>query len=405
MRTVRQPAEAKEIRKAFLRREVLTIYLASHLALGCVLISLTVLPVYVKHVGGSDFAAGLQGTVFTVGGVVMRFFLGPLADRRGRLLPLRIGAFVFMTAPLLIWAAGNLWLMAAARIYQAVGLATYLASASSYVTDITPDRFRGTALGIYRMIVTFSMMVGPPVSMWVIQSFGYDSFFVFYALVGGGAFLGVMSLPPEPAEAHGAEGAEAVKLKDIRLLFENITVRSSYVGILVGSAFNGILLTYIPIYVERVTNIANPALYFTIYAGIGALGAAVLGRLSDRYGRRIFILPTMLSLAAGLLLLAALQGLPTLVFIASALLAGIGYNAGLSLFISRVVDGADRRMKATALAFQESSIDLGISLGIFLFGLVSGLFAFPLLFTALAVIAAAAPVLVLRDGGSRGYDE
>jgi predicted MFS family arabinose efflux permease len=79
----------------------------------------------------------------------------------------------------------------------------------------------------------------------------------------------------------------------------------------------------------------------------------------------------------------------------------VGYNAGLALFISRVVDGAERRMKATALAFQESSIDLGISLGIFLFGLVSGIFSFPLLFAALAVIAAVAPAAVLR-GDHRG---
>jgi predicted MFS family arabinose efflux permease len=394
-------SDASSFKAAFLRRDVITVYLASHLALGCVLISLTVLPVYVKHIGGSDFAAGLQGTIFTLGGVVLRFFLGPLADRRGRLLPLRLGAFVFMTAPLLIWISPNLWIMGAARLYQAVGLATYLASASSYVTDITPDRFRGTALGIYRMVVTFSMMVGPPVSMWIIQSFGFEPFFVFYAVLGGAAFLGVMTLPPEPKEAHGdGEGAADVKLKDIKLLFTSAAVSSSYFGILVGSAFNGILLTYIPLYVRRVTDIANPALFFTIYAGVGALAAAAVGRLSDRYGRRVFILPIMLTLAAGLLLLTALARMPVPVFAVSAFLTGVGYNAGLSLFIARVVDGADRRMKATALAFQESSIDLGISLGIFLFGLVSGLFSYPALFAALAVIAAAAPAAVLR--GDRG---
>ena len=394
--------EAVTLRKAFLRREGITVYLASHLALMCVLISLIVLPVYVKHLGGSDFAAGLQGSLFTLGGVVMRLFLGPLADRRGRRLPLRIGAFAFMTAPLLIWAAPNLWTMAAARLYQAIGLATYLASASSYVTDITPDQYRGTALGAYRMVVTFSMMIGPPISFWIIQGWGFDAFFVVYTLVGGGAFLGVMTLPSEPAYARGAERTDPeVKPRDILQLFTNRIVRSSYIGILVGSAFNGILLTYVSIYVQRATDIANPALFFTMYAGLGAAASAVAGRLSDRYGRRTFILPSMLLLAAGLVLLAALEELPVLVFIASSVLTGVGYHAALSLFIARVVDGADRRMKATALAFQESSIDLGISLGIFLFGLVSGVYAFAVLFPAVAAIAVAAPVLVLRMDSQR----
>ncbi|HDQ15239.1 MAG TPA: MFS transporter, partial [Sediminispirochaeta sp.] len=322
----------KNLSSLFFSREVLTIYVSSHLALGGVLISLIVLPVYVKHVGGGDFVAGLLGSIFTIGGVIMRFFLGPMADRRGRRLPLRIGAFVFMTAPILIWVSPNLWFMAAARLYQAIGLATYLASASSYVTDVTPDQYRGTALGAYRMVVTFSMMIGPPVSFWIIQNYGFDAFFVFYTLVGAVAFLGVMSLPPEPDYSPGRADKEAeVKLKDIILLFKNTTVRSSYTGILIGSAFNGILLTYLSIYVQKTTDITNPALFFTLYSSLGALASAMIGRLSDRYGRRTFILPTLLLLAAGMLLLSFLPKVPILAFIGASVLAGVGYHASLSL--------------------------------------------------------------------------
>ncbi len=402
MRTAKDAAEAKSVREALLTREVITIYLASHLALGCVLISLTILPMYVKHIGGSDFAAGLQGTIFTIGGVVMRFFLGPLADRYGRLLPLRLGAFVFMTAPVLVWLSPNLWLMGAARLYQAVGLATYLASASSYVTDVTPDAFRGTALGVYRMIITFSMMIGPPLSVYFIRSGGYEAFFLFYSLVGAGAFLGVMTLPKEPPHAYGSgAGHSDIRLRDILTLFKVPTVSSSYIGILLGSAFGGILMTYVSLYVERYTEIPNPAFFFTLYAGIGALSSAGIGRLSDRYGRRTFVLPSMLAMAAGILLLVFLPRFPWMVFIVSALLAGVGYHAGLAIFVARVVDGADRRMKATALAFQESSIDLGISVGIFFFGLVSVFLSYPVLFASLACLAAVSPFLVLSSDGGK----
>ncbi|MFP4619501.1 MAG: MFS transporter, partial [Spirochaetaceae bacterium] len=361
------------LRGVFFKREVITIYIASHLALGCVLISIIVLPLYVTHIGGSDFSAGLMGTIFTAAGVIMRLFLGPLADKKGRRFPLRLGAFVFMTAPVLIWASPNLWWMAAARVYQAIGLAAYLSTASAYVTDVIPDVYRGTALGAYRMVVTFSMMIGPPVSLFIIHNLGFDAFFVFYTLIGGGAFLGTLTLPEEPAQDYGEEGVfRKIKVQDIILLFKEPMVRSSYLGILFGSAFGGILMTYVSIYVERYTQIPNPAFFFTMYAGFGALASVAVGRLSDKYGRRVFVLPVMCSIAAGLLLLSFLPKFPWIVFVLSAVSTGVGYHAALALFVAMVVDGADSRMKATALAFQESSIDLGISSGIFFFGLLSG---------------------------------
>ncbi|MFO7848678.1 MAG: MFS transporter [Spirochaetia bacterium] len=392
------------LKKVFLRREVITIYLASHLALGCVLISIIVLPLYVSHIGGSDFAAGLMGTIFTAAGVIMRLFLGPLADKKGRRFPLRLGAFVFMTAPVLIWASPNLWCMAAARVYQAIGLATYLSSASAYVTDVTPDAYRGTALGAYRMVVTFSMMIGPPVSLFIIHNLGFDAFFVFYTLIGGGAFLGAVTLPKEPAQDYGEEGEfRKIHLQEILLLFKEPKLRSSYVGILFGSAFSGILMTYVSIYVERYTQIPNPAFFFTIYAGLGALSSVAVGRLSDKFGRRVFVLPVMFAIAAGFLLLAFLPRVPWVVFILSAVLTGAGYHAGLAIFISRVVDGADSRMKATALAFQESSIDLGISSGIFFFGILSGIFEFPLLFAGIGILSVLVPFFVLSMDGGKSY--
>jgi predicted MFS family arabinose efflux permease len=244
-------------------------------------------------------------------------------------------------------------------------------------------------------------MIGPPLSVYFIRSSGYEAFFLFYSLIGAGAFIGVMTLPKEPALAYGSgAGHSEVRFREIFTLFKIPTVGSSYLGILLGSAFGGILMTYVSLYVERYTGIPNPAFFFTLYAGIGALSSAGIGRLSDRYGRRSFVLPSMLVMASGILLLVFLPRFPWMAFILSALLTGVGYHALLAIFVARVVDGADRRMKATALAFQESSIDLGISVGIFLFGLVSVLFSYPVLFAALACVAAAAPVLVLStDGG------
>lgn len=51
-------------------------------------VSLTILPLYVLELGGSEFESGLQTTLFFLTAVLLRFYFGPLADRKGRKIPL-----------------------------------------------------------------------------------------------------------------------------------------------------------------------------------------------------------------------------------------------------------------------------------------------------------------------------
>lgn len=349
-----------------IHRDVPRIFTASLFILVQVLVSFSLIPLYILHRGGTTATVAHQTTLFAVASILLRFVFGPMADTRGRKPVLLIGTAAFTLGNLAILHAPSLPIMMAARIVPAVGMASYLSAASSLVADRTPRERRGRVIGAYRMMLPLAFLIGPFVGNEIINRFGFSAFFYVMAGMSAAAFLIVLTL--SQARINSA-GSGTIALGEVLSLLTSAPLRAAYIGILVISIGGGIIVTYAVTWGR--TYFPNAAIYFPVYAPAGAIAAFALGALSDRFGRQAMLAPPFLASAAGIAVLTVLDRSPTVVFFISAALTGIGYNAGLSVLISAVVDAADDTMRATALALQESWIDGGFAVGIFFFGILS----------------------------------
>lgn len=61
--------------------------------MGNLFAAIAVFPAYSLSIGSTPFQAGLQNTIFALSSVAMRFFLGPVMDRKGPKLLMLIGIF------------------------------------------------------------------------------------------------------------------------------------------------------------------------------------------------------------------------------------------------------------------------------------------------------------------------
>lgn len=378
--------------------DMIKIFVASLFILGQVLVSFSLIPLFIAARGGSSFTIGLHTTVFAVASVLLRFVFGPLADVRGRKLALAIGSFVFATAHLLIYFAPTLEWMLVARVYQAVGMASYLSSASSLVADLAPTKLRGSAIGAYRMIMPFASLIGPFLGNEVIIRYGFQTFFLIAAAAAFFSFLVVCTLQHGKAPIAGT--VAAITPRDIASIFTIADLRLAYLGILLVSIGGGIVNTYITAY--GAPYFSNAAIYFLVYAGFGATAAFSLGRLSDRVGRFPVVVPVLLAMVIGLFILNWIDPAPNVVFILSAIGTGIGFNAGLSVLISWIVDASPLHLRGTALSLQESWIDTGFAIGIFAFGSLSIVLSHGTLFAITgAVVGVGTLTLALIRGTSQ----
>jgi predicted MFS family arabinose efflux permease len=373
-----------------LQPDMIRIFIASLFILGQVLVSFSLIPLFIVHRGGGTFAVGLQTTVFAVSSVVLRFFFGPLADIRGRRSVLALGAFVFATANPAILLAPNLTVMTLVRVYQAIGMASYLSAASSLVADLAPAEHRGAAIGAYRVILPVAALVGPFLGNDIINRFGFTAFFIAMGSLAAVSFLLILSL--KGGRRDPLISPAVITPGEIFALFRESELRSAYAAILTISVGGGIITTFVTTYGS--SYFSNAAIYFVVYAIVGATAAIVLGRLSDRIGRTRLVIPILLAITGGIAFLYALEHAPLPIFFLSAALTGIGFNAGLSVFIAWIVDATRNEVRATALSLQESWIDGGFAVGIFLFGTLSAQFGMKTMFLATGILLLISTVII-----------
>ncbi|MFZ7103306.1 MAG: MFS transporter [Peptococcaceae bacterium] len=345
--------------------------------------SFTVLPLYIEKLGGTEFQIGLQSTIFLLTAVLLRLYFGPLADSRGRKLPLLVGAITFGTAPLLFLGSKTVFILTLARIYQAVGLASYFSSASSYISDVAPPGKLGIYIGLHRLIITLALLIGSPLSIFVLNNSGYRTWFLLSFLLGLPA-VALIALLKVPDFAKIPEGTFN-SLQYVADVLQNRRLWIIFAGIALASLCYGSLLTFATVYIADVTEITNPGIYFTLFAIASIAANLGAGYVSDILGRQIVIWPAVFLLGLGT---ASLVLLPQASFILyfSSIVGGLGFAAGLPVLIAWLVETVDKRFRATAISVQESTIDIASAFGSLLVGFASELAGLHLSFAGLGIL-------------------
>ncbi len=96
----------------------------------------------------------------------------------------------------------------------------------------------------------------------------------------------------------------------------------------------------------------------------------------------------------GLILLGRASLGDSLLFYAAPALIAIGYSGGITNFATWIVDSAPDELRASALSFQESSIDIGNTIGILLFGILASGFYYASLYMGLGFLTLTFPFVI-----------
>lgn len=140
------------------------------------------LPLYGREVLGLTasqlgWLVGLQ----TLTTLAVRPAMGVLSDRAGRRWMIVIGLAACSGAVLLVSLAADLWVLTAAIVTYAAGVATTTAATSAYITDVARSARYGTAHGVFGTIYDVGDALGPIVAGVLVATVGYVLMFQLMA--------------------------------------------------------------------------------------------------------------------------------------------------------------------------------------------------------------------------------
>jgi DHA1 family multidrug resistance protein-like MFS transporter len=274
--------------------------------------ALPFIPLYIQELGVADVTeaalwAGAMSGVFALVMAVLGPVWGALADRFGRRLMIQramFGACLVIGSMGLIGSVEQLF---ALRVLQ--GAVTGVVAAISTVVSLTvPRQHLASALGSMQAAVSVGTAIGPIVGGSFADAFGYRAAFLatgaLFLLCGALVTIFVAEPPREaPASGAGAAGGEPERLLRREVL--------AVVGLMVVVKLaHTAPIPILPLFVQQLApasgGIATTVGVVVAAAGLSSTASALLvGRISERYGRRATLL-VCLALAT---LLSPLHGL------------------------------------------------------------------------------------------------
>lgn len=361
---------------------------------------------------------------FVVGSLLVAF--GNIGDRFGRLKLVMVGALLFGVASVGAALSTTPASLIAFRALMGLGGATLLPSGLAIVSNLFPDpKQRAQAIGIFAATFAAGFAVGPLIGGVLLQHFTWGSVFLINVPV---VVLFLLFAPRLLQEVHAPTEGK-IDLLSLLLSFAGILLftYSLKTGAVQGLSARQLALGAVGIvalvwFVLRQRSLAHPLLdvrlfkdrIFTIAILTGLLslvvwssagylagmylqsvlgfdvfttallmvpGAVVLTatcvwtrHIVDRIGRKWALVATHLLITAGmglLLLTTPTQG--AWLFVASTIIAGVGYGLSFSLVAEIAVSAVPPERAGAAASIAETSNEIGNALGISVLGSIAAL--------------------------------
>ncbi len=351
-----------------------------------------VLPLFALALHATPSEIGWIVMASTIPGILISFPAGALSDFLGRRRLLLAALLVFATAPFLYLIVSNAWQLMAVRFYHGFATAIFgtvasAAIAARYTTD------RAAKLSTYSSITIIGRSLAPFLGGFLI------SLASFHAVYIACAISGVLALAAGLLLRDAAPTAAAAKLemphfwvslttvlRDRRIMLVSMVEAAQY---LVFGAIEAFLALF-------AASLGMPAWQIGMMLGVQLVSIVfakpLMGKVSDRVGRKHVIIPGLLIGAASIVLLPHAPSFIGLTVLSLAF--GLGFATVTSSTAALVADLTQDNRYGSSMGVLRTVMDVGQSIGPVLTGWMVGYAGYGSAFTLLAAILLLAALLL-----------
>lgn|SRR5699024_1327704 len=345
----------------------------------------------------NDTAAGFAASAFVAGGALARVLIGKYLDFLGRKRTLIVVLLVFVVCALLYPVTDHYVLLLLVRVIHGGAFGVASTTITSIAITLVPAVRLGEGLGYMALAATLSNAIGPLAalqlherasSLWV---FGFSLGCTLIALIAA-LFMTVRERTPSADEYRRRWRIRGSDLVDPRVL------PIAVVGLLTTLGYS-VIMTFLPAYLVGLDMVNIASLFFLIWAFAMLVVRLFAGRLHDHYGDNAVIPGALLSLTAGLVILALASA--DWHFIIAAVLGGFGHGAALPGIQTAGIKRTTSDRVPIATSTHYLALDSGLAIGPVMLGFIINLAGYSVLYFAGAGIVALGLIVYWLGHGRR----
>lgn len=142
------------------------------------------LPTISKDFGASIDVVAWVAMAYSLTLISLMLVFGSWINKKGYYFGYRFGYVLFLVGSILCALSGNIYMLVASRVIQAVGTAMFVAIGPGMVTTVFGEKERGKGIGMMVMMVSAGFMVGPPLGGFILSYFSWHFIFLINLPIG-----------------------------------------------------------------------------------------------------------------------------------------------------------------------------------------------------------------------------
>jgi predicted MFS family arabinose efflux permease len=350
---------------------------------------LSVVPLVAQDAGSAS-TAGFATVALLLATVSCELVTPRLVSLVGYRWALALGLlFLGVPAVVLVLVASTPAILAVS-VLRGIGFAVCVTAGGAVTASLIPGERRGEGLALVGIVGGIPGMLALPAGVWIAARWGYAPVFVATTVITLVALVSVPGLPSRKVSGRRSDEVEPSVLAGLR----SAAIRRPAAIFATSTAAVGVLVTFVPLavtgahaWVVAAALLAQPA------ASTGSRWVA--GRIGDRRGQAVLLVPGLLLAVAGMLGVAVIGS--AVAVIGGALVFGLGFgvlqNATLCLMFARAPEGSE----GVVSAIWNAAYDLGMAAGALGAGLVVAHVGYAAIFALAAVVMVPGLAGVRRD--------
>ncbi|WP_042224186.1 MFS transporter [Oceanobacillus manasiensis] len=328
---------------------------------------LPTLPLFVNEIGGNATDVGLVTGVFMVSAILIRPFAGYLLKLVNKKYLLILGIIINAISTGMYYFADTVNILLIIRLVHGLGFGLATTYFATLVAEIIPKERRGEGMGYFGVGETVAISVGPMIGIMILEAFDYSRLFI-----GGLAVLLLAALmaalTKTPKQADGADEIQHLKVK----ILEKRVLMPALLTMLIGVAASGIMSFFSLYAIEK--DFSGIGWFFFIIALASFLVRLVSGRLFDRHGPSVILIPGSILATIGFVVLYLAHADST--FYLAAVLYGLGFGAIFPAIQTWCINLVEEHEHEYAMSTFFNFFDFGIGGGSLLLGILAAHFSY-----------------------------